>query len=79
MVHAEAMMCSLVVKDQIKECYTTLFPCVDCMRNLAAHGVKKVVYMDAYEKDKEAFFVAKFYGITVEEYKPNGKEKIQQP
>lgn len=83
MVHAETMMCSQVNKDAIKEVYTSLFPCVDCMKNLAAHGVKRVVYAEAYDKDKAAFAVAKFYGINVfklviDDLIPsNGEEKVQ--
>jgi dCMP deaminase len=83
MVHAESMMCSLVTKGQINEVYTSLFPCVDCMKNLAVHGVKRVVYGEAYEKDKPAFAVARFYGIDVfklviDDLVPsNGEEKVQ--
>lgn len=76
MVHAETMMCSYIKKGEIQEVVITLFPCVDCMKLLASHGVKKVTYLEAYDKDKASFRIAQFFGIEVNQYIPSGPQEI---
>jgi dCMP deaminase len=77
MVHAEAMICSKIRHRQVDDLVITLLPCVNCMKLLAAFGVKRVIYMEAYDKDQQAFQIATFFGIEIVKYTPrNGEEEV---
>jgi len=77
MVHAEAMLCSKIVRGEVDDVVITLLPCVPCVKLLAAHGVKRIIYMEAYEKDHQTFQVATFFGIEIIKYTPhNGQEEV---
>ena len=45
----------------------TLLPCVHCMTVLAAFKIRKVYYLEAYEKDLKALEVANRHGILTEQ------------
>lgn len=51
MIHAEVNLCSLVPRGTIKKVGVTHSPCIHCAQLLAAHGVKEIYFMWAYERD----------------------------
>tara|TARA_R100000808_G_C2148015_1_gene156066 strand:+ start:1576 stop:2037 length:462 start_codon:yes stop_codon:yes gene_type:complete len=64
-VHAEMNALRYI---QPNECYllaTTLLPCTECIKNIAAYGIKKVVFNEVYPRDKEALFSSATYGIQL--------------
>jgi dCMP deaminase len=51
-----------------RECYlaaTTLLPCNDCLKSLAAYGIKKVIYEKVYDKDSSSLDLAEKFGIEL--------------
>lgn len=69
-IHAELNMLAAVPPDEIIQgIVTTLFPCIHCMRALAAFGIIEVHYGEIYDKDRDALAVADFHGITCIQYK----------
>ena len=73
-VHAEANLVAMAAKIGVRlqgtTVYTTLSPCPDCCKLLAAAGVAKVVYADWYDKgNPESVVNATEYGMPVKQYK----------
>lgn len=66
MMHAEENLCSLFRRGEVKLVATTIMPCGKCAKTLIAHGVKRVIYGSAYERDTSATDIFKFYGISYE-------------
>ena len=69
-VHAEVMAIidSAQRGKHIKGCtiYITHFPCVNCMRVIAASGIKNIEYYEDYTQDnEEALKIAERYGIKI--------------
>jgi len=50
MIHAETNLMARCKIGDIFTVYSTTMPCTECFKNLSAHGVKRVVYRDDYEK-----------------------------
>ena len=51
-----------------EECYlaaVTLLPCNDCLKSLAAYGIKKIVYSEIYKQDPSTIELAKDFGIEL--------------
>jgi dCMP deaminase len=51
-----------------EECYlaaVTLLPCNDCLKSLAAYGIKKIVYSEIYKQDPSTLELAKDFGIEL--------------
>lgn len=65
MIHAEQNLCSLIKRGEVETVATTLSPCQNCIKLLAAHGVKTVIYKDIYEFDETAFEIAKELNIDL--------------
>jgi dCMP deaminase len=63
MIHAEANLLSLIKKDECHLLACTLLPCSSCATLIAAHGIKRVVYAELYDKDKKGLEIFDFYGI----------------
>lgn len=63
MLHAEINTLSLVRSGECGLLACTLMPCPSCATSIAAHGIKKVVYRDIYERDQAAIEIFDFYGI----------------
>ena len=69
-VHAEVMAIIDAAQrgKHIKGCtiYITHFPCVNCMRIIAASGIKSIEYNEEYSENKEeALKIAERYGIKI--------------
>ena len=51
-----------------EECYlaaVTLLPCNDCLKSLAAYGIKRIVYSEIYKQDPSTLELAKEFGIEL--------------
>lgn len=65
-IHAEAnalLHCTTNTKNTTL--YTTLSPCCNCLKHIAAAGVKKVVYSEEYKDINEVTKLAKSYNVTL--------------
>jgi len=67
MIHAEANLLSLFERNRCKLLACTLLPCSSCATLIAAHGIKKVVFKEIYNRDQEAFKIFNFYGIELDQ------------
>jgi dCMP deaminase len=65
MIHAEVDLAVNLRGRGVRVVVITLFPCVHCMTILARLDIKELYFLRKYDKDKDAFEVAKFYGIEV--------------
>lgn len=54
--------------------YTVYSPCFRCARQLVSVGVRRVVYLELYEREKAAVTFLKNHGIQVESYSHTGAE-----
>jgi len=69
MIHAETNLLSLFSRGEGGLLACTLLPCNPCALNIAAHGIKEVVFGDVYDKDQRAIDTFKFYGIKLTQLK----------
>ena len=65
-IHAETNALSLVKKGDIATIYLTYSPCIPCCHNIAAHGIKKVVFLNKYSEGHKE--VLSSYGIECIHY-----------
>ena len=63
MIHAETNALSLVDRGQAVTLACTLLPCGSCATQIAAHGIKKVLYGEVYKRDLSSLDIFHFYGI----------------
>jgi deoxycytidylate deaminase len=76
-IHAEQNLFSLLKKDECDLLCLNLSCCIKCCQTVAAHNVKKVVYLQEYHgcnKFKEFF---KFHTIDCHELSVEGKQNIK--
>lgn len=68
MIHAEMDALSKITAKQAKDAtiYITLAPCTDCCKQIAAYGIKRVVYRDDHKESNINYL--KELGITAEKY-----------
>lgn len=64
MIHAEANLCSLFTRGNVKLVACTTKPCTSCMQMICAYGVREVYYRDDYP-ESEADAIADLYGIQL--------------
>lgn len=69
MLHAETNALSRIKTGEGKILACTLLPCSSCATNIAAHGIKQVVFREMYDKDQKALEIFKFYGIECKQLK----------
>jgi len=65
MIHAETNLLAKCKIGEVSTVYLTTMPCTECFKNLVAHGVKRVVYRDDYEKS-HAQELASLFEIKLE-------------
>lgn len=65
-LHAETNLCSMFKRGEVQAVCVTLMPCPDCMRVLAAHGVKKVYFRKHHEASHDSVGLAQFWGIKMQ-------------
>jgi deoxycytidylate deaminase len=64
-IHAEQNALRYVKPNECALIAVTLLPCNDCLKAIASHGIKTVVYQDIYEKDETTIELAKDFGIEL--------------
>jgi dCMP deaminase len=64
-LHAETNLLSRLSIGEAKTIAITLQPCSSCAINIAAHGIKRVVYSENYEYDTKGLDVLNFYNIEL--------------
>ena len=65
-IHAETNALSCITRyDNPYLLVTTLLPCSTCAVNIAAFGIKKIIYTEDYAKDMLAKEIFKFYNINI--------------
>jgi dCMP deaminase len=69
MIHAETNALSCITRyDNPFLLASTLLPCSSCATNIASYGIKKIIYIEDYAKDKSAIDIFKFYNIQLFRY-----------
>ena len=64
-VHAEQNALRYVKPDECAMIAVTLLPCNDCLKAIASHGIKRVVYRDIYDRDITSISLAMKFGIEL--------------
>lgn len=68
MIHAEANALMNIKRGEAELLACTLLPCKACATLIAAHGIKKVIYKEIYNRDTSAFEIFDFYNIQHKKY-----------
>ena len=71
-IHAEQNALRYTQPGEGKTLVSTLLPCRDCLKTIAAYKIKRVLYKDIYHTDPIALEIAEKMGVTVTQFK---KEK----
>jgi dCMP deaminase len=77
-LHAETNLCSMFKRGEVQAVCVTLMPCPDCMRVLAAHGVKEVYFRKHHEASHDSVGLAQFWGIKMQ-WLDGGNQKLEPP
>jgi len=65
-IHAETNALSCISRyDNPYLLASTLCPCKNCAINISSYGIKKIIYIEDYDKDKLAKNIFKFYNIEI--------------
>jgi dCMP deaminase len=73
-VHAEQNALRYLKPGEGKTLYSTLLPCNECLKTIAAYQIKRVLYQEIYEQDSSSLSIAEKLGIEIIQYKkPNLK------
>lgn len=70
MVHAESNALARIKRGEGSMLACTLLPCSSCAANIAAYGIKKVIFKEIYNRDIKAVDIFKFYGISCTQVDP---------
>lgn len=70
-VHSETNVLLYVSKEQSNgsTLYVTLSPCSDCAKLIVQSGIKRVVYVEDYDRDPRGLLLIKEMGIECVKYK----------
>jgi dCMP deaminase len=68
-VHAEINCLANCKPNEVEILAVTLLPCSSCMTTIAAHGIKKIIYTEIYQRDDFALQLAKEFGISLVQIK----------
>jgi dCMP deaminase len=63
-IHAESNALARIKMNEGKLLACTLLPCAACATNIAAYGIKEVVFKEFYNRDMKALDVFNFYNIS---------------
>jgi len=69
-VHAEQNALRYLKPGEGKTLYSTLLPCNDCLKTIAAYQIKRVLYKDIYNYGSSSLLTAKKLGIELIQYEP---------
>jgi deoxycytidylate deaminase len=64
-VHAEQNALRYVKPNECSLIAVTLLPCNDCLKAIASHGIKTVVYQDIYDRDATSIELANEFGVEL--------------
>lgn len=68
-IHAETNALSCITRYENPYLLaTTLMPCSSCAINIVSYGIKKILYIEDYERDQSAKNIFKFYNIELIHY-----------
>lgn len=68
-IHAEQNALRYTKPGEGKTLYSTLLPCNDCLKSIAAYGIKRVLYKDIYHQDPSSLIIADNLNIKLQQYK----------
>lgn len=69
-IHAETNALSCITRyDNPYLLATTLLPCSSCAINIVSYGIKKVIYLEDYDRDQKSLEIFKFYNIELIQFK----------
>jgi dCMP deaminase len=69
-IHAEQNALRYTKPGEGKTLVSTLLPCRDCLKTIAAYKIKRVLYKDIYKSDPIALEIAEKMGVTVIQFQP---------
>jgi dCMP deaminase len=72
-IHAEQNALRYTSPGEGKTLVSTLLPCRDCLKTIAAYKIKRVLYKEIYKSDPIALEIAEKMGVTVIQFE---KEKL---
>jgi dCMP deaminase len=72
-IHAEQNALRYTQPGEGKTLVSTLLPCRDCLKTIAAYKIKRVLYKEVYKSDPIALEIAEKMGVTVIQFE---KEKL---
>jgi len=64
-IHAEQNALRYTSPGEGKTLVSTLLPCRDCLKTIAAYKIKRVLYKEIYKSDPIALEIAEKMGVTV--------------
>jgi dCMP deaminase len=64
-IHSEVNALRYVKPDECYLAAVTLLPCNDCLKSLAAYGIKKIIYKDVYKYDPSTLELAEKFEIEL--------------
>jgi dCMP deaminase len=70
MIHAESNALARIKMGEGNLLACTLLPCSSCATNIAAYGIKHVIFKSIYTRDVKSIDIFKFYGISCEQEDP---------
>lgn len=68
-IHAEQNALRYTSPGEGKTLVSTLLPCRDCLKTIAAYKIKKVIYKEIYKSDPIALEIAEKMGVTIIKFK----------
>ena len=68
-IHAEQNALRYIKPGEGEAIYSTLMPCSDCIKSIAAYKIKKVIYRDLYVNDFSAIEFAEKMRIELVQFK----------
>ena len=68
-IHAEQNALRYTKPGEGKTLYSTLLPCNDCLKSIAAYGIKRVLYKEIYHQDPSSLLIAENLGIELIHHK----------
>ena len=73
-IHAEINALRMIKPGECLTAAVTLAPCNDCLKSLAAYGIKRVIYKDKYSRAPEGYVmedIAKDFGMELIQLQPS--------
>lgn len=77
-IHAEQNALRYIKPDEGEVIYSTLMPCSDCIKAIAAYKIKRVVYKNLYANDCSAIEFAEKMGIELIQLKRQSMFIVKQ-